>query len=185
MTWPDLYLRHFIRFFGKPFDVQLYSAEDGSAVRIATFDRRYPNYLVYASLGLSEHANDLRERGEMILLSDYKGKEVPVLFVSSLFFILQRKIPLSAPFAVGGIEMVNPEFAEYYDKAAIYYSPAIGFPEGFERVQGQADTGHVLQGFFISWAEQDYLKRSGPGTFEEKFHAQDFDPCSLSRPSCV
>src|SRR5437870_1947068 len=139
MTWPDLYLRHFTHFFGKPFDVQLYSGEDGSAVRVATFDRRYPKHLVYASLGLSEHADDLREVAEIILLSDDKGKDVPVLFVSSLFFILQRKISLSTPFAMGSIEMVKPEFAEYYGKAAIYYAPADGFPQGFERVQRQAD----------------------------------------------
>jgi hypothetical protein len=185
MTWPDLYLRHFIRFFGKPFDVQLYTSEEGAAVRIATFDRRYPNYLVYASLGLSDHATDLREVGEIILLSDDKTKEVPLLFLSSLFFILQRQIPLTPPFAVGGIEMLKPEFAEYYGKAALYYSPADSFPPGFERVQGRSAAGHVYQGIFISWAEQDYLKRNGPGAFEEKLNAQDSDPCSLSRPSCV
>jgi hypothetical protein len=185
MTWPDLYLRHFIRFLGKPFDVQLYNAEDGPGVRVATFDQRYPKHIVYASLGLSEHADDLREVGEIILLSDEKSKDVPLLFVSSLFFILQRKIPLGTPFAVGGIEMVKPEFAEYFGKAAIYYSPADGFPPGFDTVQRMGDAGHVLQGIFISWDEQDYLNRNGPGAFEEKLNAQEYDPCSLSRPSCV
>jgi len=185
MTWPDLYLRHFTHFFGKPFDVQLYRAEDGNSLRLATFDRRYQKYLVYASLGLSEHSDALKEAGEIILLSDDKRKEVPLIFVSSLFFILQHTIPLTASFAVGGIETVNPEFADYYDKAALYYAPADGFPPGFERVERLGDAGHVFQGIFISWAEQDYLNRNGPGAFEEKLNAHKGDPCSLSRVSCV
>jgi hypothetical protein len=186
MTWPDLYLQHFTRYFGKPFDVQVYSAEDGSAIRLATFDQRYyPKFLVYASLGLSEHADDLGDVGEMILLSDDKTKDVPLIFVNSLLFIMRRKIPLVKPFSVGGIELVRPEFVEYYGKAAIYYSLAAGFPPNFERVQRLGDVGHVYQGLFISWAEQDFLNRNGPAAFEEKLHAHKYDPCSLRRPSCV
>ncbi len=185
MTWPDIYLRHFTYFFGKPFDVQLYRAEDSTAVRLATFDRRYPNYLLYASLGLSEQADALREPGELFLLSDDKSKDVPVIFVSSLFFILQHRIPLTAPFAVGGIETVKPEFADYYGKVAIYYAPAAGFPPGFDRIRHQGKAGVVYQGVFISWAEQDYFNRNGAEAFEEKLHEQEYEPCSLGRPSCV
>jgi hypothetical protein len=184
MTWPDLYLRHFTRFFGKPFDVQLYRADD-NAVHLATFDRRYPKYLVYASLGLSAHADTLGEPAELFLLSDDRSKDVPLIFINSLFFILQHQVPLTAPFAVGGIESVKPEFADYYGKNALYYSPAAGFPAGFEQVRLGGQTGVVHQGFFISWAEHDFLNRNGPEAFEEKLHAQEHEPCSLSRPSCV
>jgi hypothetical protein len=182
MSWPDLYLRHFIRYLGKPFDIQVYRQEDGDNLRIATFDRRYgPKYKVYASLGLSNHAADLGGIGEVVLFSDDKGKDVPLIFVHSLFFIMQKKIALGSRFAIGGIEMVNPDFAEYFQKVAIYYSLANGFEDGFETVK----EGLVYQGIFISWAEQDFLNRNGPTAFEEKFHAQDSDPCSLRRPSCV
>jgi hypothetical protein len=192
INWPDLYLRHFVHYLGKPFDVQVYRQEDGDSLRIATFDRRYaPNYKVYSSLGLSHHAADLGGIGEVILLSDDKGKDVPLIFVHSLFFILKNKVPLHSRFAIGGIEMVNADFAEYFQKAAIYYSLANGFDDGFEKVRpgrgpaGVAVEGLVYQGIFISWAEQDFLNRNGPVAFEEKFHAQDSDPCSLRRPSCV
>lgn len=180
-NWPDLYLRHFVRYLGKPFDVQVYRQEDGDSLRIATFDQRYPNYKVYGSLGLSNHAADLGGIGEVILLSDDKGKDVPLIFVHSLFFILKKKIPLNSRFAIGGIEMVNPDFAEYFQKAAIYYNLANGFDDGFEKVK----EGVVYQGIFISWAEQDFLNRNGPTALDEKLHAQDTDPCSLRRPSCV
>jgi hypothetical protein len=185
MTWPDLYLRHFTRYFQKPFDVQVYHQETGGALRVATFDRAYPRYVVYASLGLSDHADDLKDLGEVILLSDDRGKDVPLIFVHSLFFILEKKIPLASRFAVGGIDLIRPDFAEHFDKVALFFTLADGFKPGFEKLEQRGDIGLVFQAIFISWAELDFLNRNGPDAFEEKFHAQDADPCSLRRPSCV
>ncbi len=185
MNWPDLYLRHFTRFLGKPFDVRAFHTDDGDSIRLATFDRRYPNYLVYASLGMSDRADVKGGVGEIILLSDDKRPDVPLIFLNSLLFIRQRRIPLGEPFAVGGIEMVKPDFVEYYGKPAIYYSPVDGFPAGFDQVQRLGDVGLVYQGLFISWPEQDFLNRNGPAAFEEKLRNQKNDPCSLRRPACV
>ncbi len=184
-TWPDIYLRHFTHFFGKPFDVVAYQNEAGAALRLANFDRPYPNYRIYASLGLSLHADDLKGVGEAILLSDDPGTDVPTIFVNALFYILERKIALDSRFAIGGIDMVKPNFAEYFNKAALYFSSAEGFPPGFEAVSWQQEVGEVYQGIFISWSEQDYLNRNRPAAFEEKLASQDADLCSLRRPPCI
>lgn len=183
--WPDLYLRHFIRYLGKPFDVENYRREDGDAIRLATFDLRFKKHVVYASLGMSDHADEVKDIGEVILVADDKGKDIPFLFVNALFFILQRKIPLASHFAIGGIDGVKPDFAEYFQKQAIYFTLADGFPAGFERLEADSQTGLVFQGLFISWAENDFLNRKGWQEFEEKLKAQNADPCSVSRPSCV
>lgn len=181
MNWPDIYLRHFVRYMGKPFDVQVYRQEDGDNLRIATFDQRYPNYKVYASLGLSNHGAELGGIGEVILFDDDKGKDVPLIFVHSLLFIMRKKIALGSRFAIGGVEMVNHDFADYFQKSAIYYMLADDFDEGFDKVK----EGRVYQGIFISWAEQDFLNRNGPDAFEKVYRSQDTDLCSLRRPSCV
>ena len=104
--WPDIYLQHFSRFFGKPFDVETYRQDDGSALRLATFD---PIKLgrIYASLGLSEHAATLKDLGEVILIADDKGKDIPFLFVNALCFIVQKRIPLGSHFAIGGVRRTH------------------------------------------------------------------------------
>src|SRR5262249_55771802 len=124
--WPDLYLRHYERYFGKPFDVQTYHAEDGSAVRVATFDLASRDFRICASLGLSDHADKLGGVGEIIMHDDEKGRDVPKLFVSYLYFILQHKIPLTEPFTIGGLDNLNAAFADYYDKAAAYFTSVEG-----------------------------------------------------------
>jgi hypothetical protein len=184
--WTECYLSHFARYFDKPFDVQTYREDDGAGLRLATFDRGpYPNYRMYASLGLADQVDRLKDRGELILLADDPGKDIPFLFLNSLFFILDKGVPLGSRFHIGGIEKLKPDFAEYFDKTAIYYTLADGFPPGFEVVQCNGDLGAVYQGIFISWAEQDYLKRHGPEAFEDRFRKQDADLCSLRRPSSV
>ena len=184
-TWPDLYLRHFTRYFGKPFDVTDYRDDFDESLRLAVFDQPYPGFRLYASLGLSLHDLEVKRMGEVILLADAAAKEVPAIFVNALYFILAKRIDLAARFAIGGLAMVNPQFAEYYDKSAIYIAPAEGFAEGFETVVGDDGDGSIFQGFFISSAEQDFLNRHGAAAFEDKLYVQDADPCSLRRPPCV
>jgi hypothetical protein len=177
-------LAHFARHFGKPFDVETYRSATGVPLRIATYDMRYRgSFRVYASIGLAEEAEG--QVGEAILLSDDFGKDVPFIFVNSLFFILDKGIPLGTRFAVAGVDSLRPEFAEYYNKVAIYYAPADGFDEGFGRVACEGEVGGVSQGVFISWAELDFLRRQGPDAFEERYKKQDAELCSLRRESSV
>jgi hypothetical protein len=181
--WAQAYLRHFVRYFGKPFDVEVYRSATGIPLRLATYDLRYRNFRVYASIGLAEEVD--RDKGEVILLSDDFGKDVPYIFVNSLFFILDKDIPLGSRFAVAGVDSLRPDFAEYYDKVAIYYDVADGFDERFGQVECAGDTGLVYQGIFISSPELDFLRRQGPDAFEEKFKKQDAELCSLRRESSV
>jgi len=181
--WARAYFWHFARSFGKPFDVETYHSATGVPLRLATYDLRYRNFRVYASIGLAEEVNE--DIGEVILLSDDFGKDVPYLFVNSLFFILDKEIPLGSRFAVAGVDSLRPDFAEQYNKVAIYYNLADGFEEGFGQVECEGEMGGVYQGIFISWAELDFLRRAGPDAFDERFKKQDGELCSLRRESSV
>jgi hypothetical protein len=180
--WPDLYLRHYERFFGKPFDVQSYHADDGTPVRVATYDLASRDFRIYASVGLSDHAATLQGVGEIIMYDDEKGRDVPKLFVNYLYFILQNKIPLTEPFTIGGLDNLNAAFADYYDKAAAYFTFAEGFGSGIRPIEFDRETGHIFQGILISWAEQDFIKRHGSPAFESKLRSQLY---ALNRRSCV
>lgn len=183
----DIYLKHFIQYLRKPFDIQTYCSEDGEELRLATFDSM-PKLRIYASLGLSDQQAKLKDLGEVILLSDDFRKDVVELYVNMLLFILQKGIPLGTPFSIGGIEMLNPEFAEYYDKAGLYFAradlPAVQFGE----VRCGYELGGVYQALFVSYAEMDLLNRSGAEELEARLRAAEPDRIklfSLNRPSCV
>jgi hypothetical protein len=98
---------------------------------------------------------------------------------------LQQNIPLAEPFTIGGLDKLNSEFADYYNKAAMYFTRADGFGPGFDTLDTAWEKARVLQGIFISWPELDFINRKGVAAFEEKFRAQEGDLCSLNRPSCV
>ncbi len=181
--WAQAYLRHFAHHLGKPFDVELYHSATGIPLRLATYDMRYKGFRIYASIGLADEVNE--DVGEVILLADSPSKDVPYLFINSLFFILDKSIPLASRFAVAGVDSLRPDFAEHYGKVAIYYDRADGFDKGFGEVTCGAETGQVFQGVFIAEAELDYLRRKGPDAFAKAFSKQDEELCSLQRPSCV
>ncbi|MCI0463736.1 MAG: suppressor of fused domain protein [Gemmataceae bacterium] len=186
--WDRCYYEHFTTYFGKPFDLATYNpGEDLPPLRLLTHDQVYPRYRLYASLGLTAYAQEVKDLAEAILLADGAHDEVPFLFVNSLFFIARQRIPLTTPFAIGGVDRLAPNFAQQFDKSAIFFNVADGFGEGFEVVPCEGEEGHVYQGVFISEAEHDYLKRHGPDAFNEKYRAQgeSADLCSLFRPSCV
>ncbi len=185
-TWADLYRHHFVQYFGKPFDVQRFQKDnDSPPLHLAIFDRAYPNYRIFASLGLTNYRDDVQDLGEVILLADGAWDEVPVLFVNSLFYMIERRIALGSRLVIGGIDKLNPGFADYFHKEALYYTVADGFPEGFERLAWDHEVGLVYQAIFISASELDFIKRQGAAAFEERFRAQDADLCSLRRPPCV
>jgi hypothetical protein len=190
-SWDRCYYQHFTGYFGKPFDRETYRRDaDSPPLQIITYDWAYPGYRLYASLGLTAYAAEVKDLAEVILLADGGGKVVPFLFVNALFFAIQQGIALSSKFAVGGVDRLAPPFAEQFDKAALYFTlvtPEDKFHPGFERVECAGDVGLVYQAIFISEAEHDFLRRSGGAAFEAKYRAQEpeADLCSLLRPSCV
>jgi len=185
-TWADLYRHHFVQYFGKPFDVQRFQKDkDSPALHLGIFDRAYPHYRIFASFGLSNYRDAVQDLGEVILLADAAWQQVPLLFVNSLFYMIERRIPLGSRFAIGGIENLDPAFADHFDKVALYYTVADGFPEGFERLAWNNEVGLIYQAISISASELDFLHRQGAAAFEERFKAQDADLCSLRRPPCV
>jgi hypothetical protein len=194
--WDRCYYQHFTSYLGKPFDREVYQSDDDSPpLQVVTYDQRYPGYRLYASLGLTAYADDIRQVAEVVVLADEGRKVLPFLFVNALFFVVRQRIPLASKFAIGGVDRLAPDFAERFDKAALYFmqvTPEDEFPEGFEKVgcPDAGEVGQVYQGLFISEAEHEFLKRSGGPALEERLKAQatvaeEDVRCSLLRPSCV
>jgi hypothetical protein len=186
LTWADCYQQHFQQFFNKPFDVQTYRGADRASLRLGLYDLAYRDFRVYASLGLADLLPEGQAVGEVITVVDDPGPDVPFLLINALFFVLHKGIALDSRFTIGGIDKLRPQFAEFYDKSALYFMPAVeGFPEGFTPVPCGADEGGVYQAVFIADEEDEYIRDKGGAAFEAKIKAQTADVCRLRRLSCV
>ncbi len=181
--WTDIYQDHFQKYFGKPFDVQVFHDASGASLKLATHDWALAGFRVYASTGIADRlARDGEEAvGEVLVYSDVSDPEVPRLFVTSLFFILQNKIPLTSRFSVS-FSSVERAFSRRCDKTALYFTRAFSPDGAFNEVGKLA---RVYQVFFISAEEDAFLDQNGPAVFEEKFWAQlgeDFRRDEALRP---
>lgn len=184
--WIVRYDQHFARHFGKPFDRETYHPDTaGPPLQIVTYDLPSRKHRIFASLGLTEYVAEIKDVGEVIVLTDDAWKDVPYLLVNALFFMIRQRIRLGSRFAIGGVEALLPDFAEQFDKSAIYFTPASGFAAGFERVAMAEQMGSVYQGLFISDAENALLVGFGADELEEQLRDQGGDLSSLRRTSCV
>src|SRR4051794_1826185 len=95
--WPKLFWQHFQRHFGKPYDWQDFEQDHLSTpIRLVTYDQAYREYRVFASVGLTEYAEELQQRGEVIVLADAAQTDIPFLLVNALFFMIGQRIPLAS-----------------------------------------------------------------------------------------
>lgn len=185
--WAECYLQHFEKHLRKPFDVRLYRGQGDLSLRLATYDQASPGWKFLASVGLTEHAPSLKRVAEVVLAVDQDEADASAIFLNALFFLISKRIDLSMPFVIGGVSALRPGFAQRHDKAALYFAEADGFPDGFETVEGWEEDGEVLQAYFISAAEQDFVNRQGTKAFHEKFDLlwEASDPRRLDRPTCL
>ncbi len=199
--WTDVYQAHFQKYFAKPFDIQVYHDAEGFALKLATHDLALRGFGVYASMGLADVLvrNEEEDFGEVILFTDVRDKEVPRLFVNSLFFILQNAIPLGSRFAIAFGDRNHP-FGKRYGKTALYFThPAIpdsffaDDPYGndkigkatFDKVRKGESFGRVYQAYFITAEEDQFVDAAGPDAFEEKLFAEPGTALSVRRPACI
>ncbi len=182
--WAKCAEAHFQEYLCKPYDVHVYRA-GADPLRVATYDQAYPEFRVYASLGLADLLPTDAEPGEVITVADDFGPDVPFLFANALIFVLHHEIPLGARFTVGGVEALRPHFADFFDKSALYFMPAEGFPEGFDTLTCGAESGRVYQAIFVAEEEAEYIRDKGGEAFEARVKAQNADVCRLRRLSCV
>jgi Suppressor of fused protein (SUFU) len=187
VPWSKRYWAHFQKFFGKPFDWQDFQQDEYSLpLRLVTYDHALRKYKVIASVGLSEHSEELKARGEVVVLADVGWRKVPYLLANALFFAIRKEIPLTSKFTIGGVANLDPGFAEQYGKTGLYLTNATGFPPGFAELPSpDGETGQVFQGLFVSDAEQSLIRDYGGEEFERRLMEQKADPCSIQRPSLL
>ena len=185
-NWASCYRNYFTRYFGKPYDWETFRLDESSPpLQIAVHDRFMKDRRLFTSLGLTSFAAEIQEHAEVLLLTDAGWKEVPFLLANTLFFLARRRIRLEPRIVIGGVGMLAPDFADQYDKDALYFRPALNLPEVARTVECDGQIGLLYEALFVSESERLYIQRLGGQSFEEKLTQQDADLGSLLRESCV
>ena len=103
------------------------------------------------------------------------------------FFCIQNDIQIIKSSTISGIENINKEFSDKYDKCAICFAEPYAFPEEYKDVYYIEDNkiGEVLLAFFISQKEYNYIVKYGYNSFEDLLEQNNVDLFDIARESAI
>lgn len=108
------------------------------------------------------------------------GIQPPNILANMLFYMVQQRMTIGWGMTLR-FATLFPEFADTYNKAAIYITYPFGVPQGFSQVRCQGDVGSVYMACYISEAERQYFLDRGAKNFEAHLREQDVDVFRLTR----
>ena len=186
MNWGECYYDHYTRFLDHLLDRKIFRQNNNlPSVQILSYDKVFKDCQVFCSLGLSHYSSDIGGVAEVCLPVDDGWKDVPYVLANALFFMVQNGMTMGWGLSISGIERISTQFANNFNKAAIYFTNVFGLPEEFSKVKCGDGTGKMYLAIFISEAEHRFFKQHGAEAFEELLDVKKVDPFSLQRSSCV
>jgi hypothetical protein len=184
--WSDCYFEHFQKFFGQPVDGKTFKGfPDLPAIEVFAYDGVFRGCRVFCTNGLSDYRKALHQIAEVYLSADNAWETIPFLLCNTLFYIINQKMEFGWGISINGIEEINPEFAQKYKKAALYFTLPGGLPNGFEKVKCGNEEGKIYVAMFISQQEHDFFIERGAEAFEDLLKKNNVDPYELSRASVL
>jgi hypothetical protein len=122
---------------------------------------------------------------EVCLPVDDGWDDVPYILASALFFMAKNRMSVGWGVSIGGIEQISPQFANNFNKSAIYFTNVFDLPNDFGKVKCDNGTGSVYLAMFISETERAFFKQNGAEKFETLLEDKHVDPFALSRLSSI
>lgn len=184
--WNDCYFDHYVEFFGEPVDGKRFRGfGDESLIEVYAYDGVFSGSRVFCTVGLSRFQNAIKQTAEVYTAVDDAWDMVPFLVANTLFYIIRKGIEFGWGISINGIEEINPQFAEKYKKAAVYFTLPADLPMEFNKVQCGDEIGKVYSAVFLSEKEHQFVRQNGPVKFEEVMSEKGVDPFALSRSSAI
>ncbi len=151
-------------------------------VQLMGFDNVIENCLLFATFGMSGYVAEINNCCEVVLAAECDYDKCAYTFMNAIFYALQNKMNFGRGTLVKGIENIDPEFSEKYDKTALYFTDVYILPEDFSMINNQCN---VYIAFYVSKKEAQFIKDHGSEEFENVLEQSDVDVINLNRPSVI
>ena len=168
---------HYEKYLGEMLGADSYPA---LSLQLMGYQDAVENCLTFATMGLSLHEQALGCCCEAVLAAEEDYDRCADLFVKVLSFLIAKKLPLGPGMAIGGIDVLAPEFYGQYHKSALYFTEPTLFTGAFRKID---DRCRIFMAFFISPEEEQWLKAHGTEAFEKLLEEKKADIISLTRES--
>lgn len=169
----EMILNNYEKYLGDYSDVKAFS-DNEHTIQYLIYDGVFKGCKTIMSFGLSKYMEDSCE--VMMAVDEEADKSTRVLS-NALFYIIQNRIKLVEGSFIEGIQNIDSDFSEKYDKVAVYFTFPFCVPDGFSKV-GDCN---ILLAFFITKEELDFLKKNGSNKFEDYLSEKECDVFELGR----
>ncbi|MCL4266746.1 MAG: suppressor of fused domain protein [Anaerolineae bacterium] len=185
-SFGECYLNHYEQYFGDFKERTMFRQNDQNPIiQILSYERVFQGCAGFCTLGLTHYQAEVNGLAEVFLPVDDGWKQTPYILTNTLFYMVQRRMPIGQGTSIGGIENIDPEFCKKYQKSALYFTWPFELPEGFTEVNCGTSTGYVFLAIYISKKEYDFFRKYGAKQFESLLENEGVDVLHLSRQSAL
>ncbi|KPV55627.1 hypothetical protein QJ48_32175 [Paenibacillus sp. A3] len=188
INYGELYYDHYSKFLREPIDREVFkSTKEMPSIQILKYENVFEECLVYNSLGFSKYEEIVGANVEVSMVVDGAFNSTGYLLASTLFYCIGNKMQIGRGISIRGLERLDKEFVQKYNKSAIYFTEPYAFPEEYSivRTNTKDKDGRILLAFYISQSECEYFVKYGAEKFEDLLEEKNVDPFNVSRESAV
>ncbi|MED4070061.1 suppressor of fused domain protein [Priestia endophytica] len=188
INYGELYYDHYEKFLGEPIDREIFkNNEQLPGIQVLKYENVFEECLVYNTLGFSKYEGIVGNNIEVSMVVDRAFNNTGYILVNALFYCISNQIGMGRGVAIGGIESVDKDFVQKYNKSAVYFTEPFAFPEEYSdvHIETKKKDGRILLAFFISQSEYEYFIKYEAEKFEDLLEKRDVDPFNVTRISSV
>ena len=188
INYAEEYYDHYQEYLGRAIDREIFECnKDLPQIQILKYEKVFKDCIVYSTIGLTKYNEVLNNVLEVTMVSDSAFDDISSILANVLFFCIQNDIQIINGATISGIENINKEFSNKYDKCAICFTEPYAFPEEYMDVYDIEDNkiGEVLLAFLISQKEYDYIIKYGYDRFEDLLERNNVDLFNIARESVI
>lgn len=134
MSLGESILDHYELFLGKYIGVDKYTSGE-YVIQLLGFDRTFKDCLTFASLGLSNYSNLIKNSCEVIMPVDDDYDNCAVVFANALFYVLQQQMDFGRGTIIEGLDNIIADFQKGIIKQRFILRNHMFYQKNFQKLK--------------------------------------------------